>query len=230
MALTYWERVAESRWGRYITAEEERAIVLAGDQVGAPGRALDIGCDGGRWARVLERRGWKVTCTDVDDDAIRLCTEQLPQVQCIRVNPSDTRLPLADASVSLALCIEVIAVVSSEWFAEEAARVLAPGGMLVATAWNRSSPRGLAACAVSRLRDRKPHPFYGHSYHALRRKLRAAGFEICSEQGLCWFPFSRASDSRLIPVAAKLEKATGLDRLALLSPWVLVTARKGNRT
>ncbi|GDY32047.1 class I SAM-dependent methyltransferase [Gandjariella thermophila] len=226
MALTYWERVATSRWGSYITAEEDRAIRWASEMAGNPRHALEIGCDGGRWARMLSQEGWSVTCTDVAEEAIKLCADRVPDARCIKVDPADTFLPAEDASTSLVLCIEVLAVVGSDWFHKEVVRVLAPGGMLVATTWNRNSARGVAANLASRWRRRGPHSFYRTRYTAWRRQLLAAGLEVQSELGLCWFPFGRSSNSPLVPIAAMTEKRLGLARMPALSPWVLVTARK----
>jgi SAM-dependent methyltransferase len=167
-----------------------------------------------------------LTCTDVDENAVGLCAQRLPEARCVLVDPADTALPVGDSSMSLILCVEVMPVVRSHWFAKEAARALAPGGMLVAVVWNRFSARGLLADAASRLRHRQPHPFYRDTYVPWRRQLRDAGFQVRSERGLCWFPFSRASDSPLVPVAVALEKGLGLSFLPTLSPWVIVTARQ----
>jgi hypothetical protein len=68
--------------------------------------------------------------------------------------------------------------------------------------------------------------FYRHAYAKRRFALRDAGFDILLERGYCWFPFSRASNSPFIPFFARLERWLLLDRLPLLSPWVVFVARK----
>jgi SAM-dependent methyltransferase len=224
MAQTYWERIAQTRWGRYIAAQESRTIHQAADLAQGPARALDIGCDGGRWAQVLVRQGWSVTCTDVREEALQLCSERVPGARCLRVEPDAAVLPVGDSSVSLVVCLEVTEVVQSAWFPGDAGRVLTPGGMLVVNTWNRVSARGAAVAAASRIRGRGPHPYYRLSYAHWRRRLRAAGFDLRSEQGMCWFPFGRASDSPLVPAAARLERGLGLHRLPAVSPWILVAA------
>ncbi|MEV0703306.1 class I SAM-dependent methyltransferase [Saccharopolyspora sp. NPDC050389] len=118
--------------GRYTTAEEKRTI-LWDDQVGVPGRALDIGYGGGRWSRMLGNEVWTVTCTDVDDDAIRLCSEQAPHAQCVRVSPHDKTLPPANASVYLDLRIELLAAVAAPVHATD--RTVRPGA--VGSPWRR---------------------------------------------------------------------------------------------
>jgi SAM-dependent methyltransferase len=224
--MTYWEGIAlETRWGRYITSWEQRFVERALSRLGA-GNALDIGCEGGRWTELLANRGWSVTAIDVDPDAVRHCAARIPSATCVAVDPSSTSLPCGDNSLDLVLCIEVREVMQSDWFAEEAARVLRPGGELVGVAWNRSSLRGLATSAWTRLRHGRPHPFYNDSYTAWNDRLRRAGFERLEARGLCWFPFGRASNSRLIPMAVAVEDRSGLNRLVSRSPWVVFCARR----
>lgn len=220
--MRFWEDVARTRWGRYITASEATAVRAAAAAVGRPGHALDVGCGGGRWTRLLLDEGWSVTATDVDPAAIAICAARNPEADCRTVGAGEARFPTADETVDLLVCIEVVGVTSARWFAAEGARVLAPQGRLVTVVWNRCSLRGGWAAAWSRLRGER-HPYYTASYRQWRRRLRRAGLEVESARGLCWFPFGRASHSRLVPAAAALERMLGLARLPSLSPWVLVT-------
>ena len=48
--LTYWERVARTRWGKYTTQIVERAVRESNRLAGNPTIAIEIGCDGGRWS------------------------------------------------------------------------------------------------------------------------------------------------------------------------------------
>jgi SAM-dependent methyltransferase len=170
--------------------------------------------------------GWSVTASDVDHEAVRICAERNPEAECLVVGAGEQSLSADDQSVSLVICIEVMPVMTSEWFLPEVRRVLVPGGKLVAIAWNRASVRGQAANAVSRIRRGQPHPYYRPSYRAWRRQAAREGLRVESEVGLCWFPFGRRSDSRLVPAAVGLERRLGLSRLPALSPWVLVTAHR----
>lgn len=226
-APTRWERTAGSRWGSYITAAEERALREASRLAGPPGHAVDVGCEGGRWAGLLVALGWSMTCTDVDPDTLATCARRIPEATCLQVSPADERLPLADASVRLASCMEVHPVAHSAWFAPEMLRVLEPGGLVVTVVWNRASARGWVADRLSRFRDGRPHEYYGDgTYRSWRARTVEQGLEIVDERGLCWFPFGRASDSRLVPAAVRVERAIRLHRLPALSPWVVVTARR----
>ena len=55
---------------------------------------------------------------------------------------------------------------------------------------------------------------------------RRCGFRIHHEEGYCWFPFRRASNSALVPYAVRVERGLGLGKLASVSPWVAFVAKK----
>lgn len=221
---TRWEHAAATRWGTYITTLERAAILRAHELASPPRRALEVGCEGGRWSSLLEQLGWSMTCTDVDPATLRTCQARLPSANCILVDPGAETIPGEDGSFNLLLCIEVRQLVQSDFFLPEAARVLVPGAALVAVTWNRFSLRGVAGAAVHRLRGLGPHPFYNRSYRSWERRLGQAGFDVIDRTGMCWFPFGRSSDSRLVPLATRLEDLLQLRRFPSFSPWVIVTA------
>lgn len=222
----YWETVATTRWGQHLTSIERRTILFAQELAGPPGEAFEIGCEGGRWSDMLARLGWKMTCSDINPDALQYCQKRLPAARCVLARPEDRGLPGADGAYSLLLCIEVNPVSDSDWFMAEAARVLRQGGVLVAVVLNAFSLRG----AFVRLREAiwpKPgYRCYRHTYGAWRRRLLDHGFKVEGEEGFCWLPFSRASDSTLASALASFELRSGLGRLPRVSPWVAVVARK----
>jgi SAM-dependent methyltransferase len=222
----YYGWLAARRWGSYIRSREAQVIDEAQAGAPEPRRALDIGCGGGEWTEFLIDRGWSVTAVDVDPRSVEACKARNPTSDCVLVDTDTRRLPAEDRSVSLVICIEVRAVSHSDWFLPEVRRVLVPGGRLVTVAWNRSSLRGRFTDAGSRIRSGTPHAFYQVTYRMWRRGLTAADLQTDAETGLCWFPFGRAADSRLIPPAVALERRLGLSRLPTLSPWVLVTASR----
>ena len=200
----------------------------ASDAAGTPARALEIGAEGGRWSKLLSDDGWKMICTDVDPTALAICAKRLPDAECILVDPAATTLPCESASVKLILAYEVPAVVQSEWFPLEAARVLQPEGILVCSFHNRLSIRALVYKLLSLFDEqRRKYDYYrGGSYGAVRRKLAEYGVEPISEMGLGWFPFTRQSDSPLIPLCVRIEAFLGLRRLPRLSPFVLLMAER----
>jgi len=229
-AVTRWEAVGSTTWGSYISAIERDAILNAQSLAGPPANALDIGCEGGRWTALLDGLGWSVTSVDVDEAVLGSCQERVPSARCVLASPDSTSLACTSGSVQLLLCIEVQPVVQSEWFFGEAARVLVPGGLMVAVTWNSVSLRGAAATALGRLRSQGSHPFYRHTYRSWRHSLIEHGFDVLRQRGLCWFPFGRASDSHLVPFVVRLEQSLGLARLPGLSPWIVVTAQRGAST
>jgi SAM-dependent methyltransferase len=175
---------------------------------------------------LLATNGWSVTGLDVDPQVVAAAKSRVQGGDFRVVRPDADALPAADGSVSLLLCIEVQPVIESTWFLPEAHRVLVHDGRLVAVVWNKLSLRGLFANAISRIRERRPHPFYRRSYREWRGGLTSLGMVVEEEIGICWGPFSRASDSPLVDLAISVEKSLRLGRLPSISPWVLVTARR----
>jgi SAM-dependent methyltransferase len=227
LPVTFWEHAAQTRWGRYLTSAETTALETAASSMG-PGTSLEIGCDGGRWSQLLAALGWSTICVDVKEEAVELCRLRIPSARCLLVKPDDSSFPVTDSSVNLLLVYEVPHVTSSPWFASEAARVLEPGGMLVCTTSNPASIRAAAYRAfmlVSASRRRWP-VYEGPPFQHFERDLEVQGFSLLRKEGLGWAPFSRRSDSRLIPCLTWLEQVVGLRRLVRFSPLVVVVARR----
>jgi SAM-dependent methyltransferase len=222
-AATFWEGVAQSRWGRYITAIERQAVLSAAAACGAPGAGLDVGCDGGRWCRLLTSRGWRMTATDINARSLELCRLRNPSVSCILVDARDRHFPVGTGSTDLLLCLEVPEL-TSDWFLPEARRALKDGGMLVGVHMNRCSWRGELSFRRAQLTGGRA--YYQSAYPSFRRSVLACGFEILTERGCCWPPFSRRSDSNWIPLVTTLERMSGLQRVTSVSPWVVFTARR----
>jgi len=221
---TYWENIATTRWGSYITGVEKRVILRAHDLAERPTTALEVGCEGGRWSKVLFDLGWDMVCTDIDPDALEICQKRIPAAKCVLVGAKDTVLPCETGGLGLLLCIEVIPVLRCDWFIAEAFRVLRRGGLVVGVFENLLSLRGyvrhLMASAKGEL------DYYKIAYPSWRNKFRNQGFKMIYEEGMCWFPFSRASNSPLVPVFTQMERYLGLRRLPSLSPWIVFLARK----
>lgn len=222
--LTYWERVARTRWGRYTTHVVDRAVRESTLLAGSPTVAIEIGCDGGRWSALLARAGWSMVCTDIDLSTLSICKRRLPDALTILVRDTMSGIPCRSQSVGMAVCLEVGPVVQSSWFLPEVSRILVKGGLLVGVFYNRCSLRGLFVHAQDLRRG--SFDYYRLAYVPWRTKLRQHGFSLVHEEGCCWFPFSRTSDSRLVPAFTGLERFLGLRRLAALSPWVVFVARK----
>lgn len=217
---TFWEIVADTTWGAY-TSEVARQAILRGHQ-SLPQQtvALELGCEGGRWSKLLTTLGWNVICVDTDEEVLKLCQKRIPTASCILANASDEKIPCEDRSIDLLLCMEVAPVIQSEWFLEEGARVLNQGGLMIGVFYNRWSLRGLFVRATGN------REYYRHAYPVWKQKLSKQGFQLSYEQGYCWFPFDRFSNSRYVPLFGRLEKRLGLSTLTSLSPWIAFVARK----
>lgn len=223
---TYWEKIAGTRWGAYITDIEKRAILMAHDLSGKPATALEIGVDGGRWSKLLTELGCSMICTDINDSALAICKRRIPTANCILVKPDEKNLPCESDSVDLLLCMEVAPVIQADWFISEAFRVLENDGIIVGVFWNLFSFRGLLAHTRSCFTGN--FDFYKLSYNSWRMKLLSGGYSILFEEGCCWFPFGRASNSIFIPYFVCLEKWLGLRKLVSISPWVVFIAKKSS--
>jgi ubiquinone/menaquinone biosynthesis C-methylase UbiE len=228
----FWERIgATTTWGKYISGIERATILNAQQLLPKPGVALEVGCEGGRWSAMLSDLGWKMICTEVNQHSLNVAKSRIPSAEFILVSPNDHSLPCQDRSVDLVLCVEVFHVVHSRWFLTEAVRVLRPGGVLVGVATNSLSLRGLAY-RVATVFDEERRKFleesrtYTRSYRSCKQQLFEEGMKLESEEGICWFPFGRQSNSSLVSLASRLEQSVGLRRLVDVSPWVVFIARK----
>ena len=221
---TFWETAAETRWGNYITRIERDMLRAVCGSFPQPGSGLEIGCEGGRWCRMLTDVGWQMTATDIDPDALALCQQRNPTIRCVLAHADDRELPSATASVDLLLCLEVPPLADQVWFYREAGRVLKPGGKLVGTLNNLCSWRGAAVAAKSMLLGRRH--FYTVSFRAFKKTLAEHGIAIDAAHGCCWPPFGRHSDSRLVGPATAVERMLQLHKLPSISPWVVYTATR----
>ena len=223
-ADTYWEKIARSRWGSYVTEVEKRVVLKANDLASSPTTALEIGCEGGRWSKLLVDLRWDMVCTDVNPNTLATCQRRIPMAKCILVDANDPTLPCETKSLGLLLCIEVIVVLRSDWFITEAFRVLRRGGLVVGVFENKLSFRGYVHHLASSIRG--GFDWYKVAYPSWRSKFCKQGFRMIYEEGICWFPFTRASNSPLVPVCTQIERYLGLRRLPSLSPWIVFLAQK----
>ena len=221
---TYWEDVAKSKWGSYITKVEERVILKANELFIKPEKALEVGCEGGRWSIMLTDSGWDMICTDINPNTLAKCQQRIPNAKCVLVKEDDTTLPCESESVNLILCLEVFNVLWNDWFITEAFRVLQDGGIIVGVFNNKLSFRGYFRHLISSMKGQ--FDSYKVSYPKWRYKFCKQGFKMLYQEGICWFPFTRDSNSPFIPICTQLEYYLGLRRLSSLSPWVVFLAQK----
>lgn len=221
---TTWEKAAATRWGAYISDIEERAILQAHALTKKPTVGLEVGCEGGRWSKMLTDMQWSMLCTDVNEKTLQICKDRIPSACCVLVDPDDEGLSCRSESVDLLLCVEVPPVIRADWFVNEAHRVLRKDGIVVGVIWNLFSFRGFFAHLRASWRGKVD--YYTIAYPFWKKKLSAQGFEILHEEGYCWFLFNRFSNSVFVPYFTRLEKELGLRKRVNQSPWVVFVAQK----
>jgi len=106
-------------------------------------RVLDVACGEGYGSALLAKRASHVTGIDVSTEAIAHAKAQYASLaNAIFDCASCTRLPLADASIDVAVTFETIEhIAEQEAFLDELARVLKPDGLLILSCPNRAEYR-----------------------------------------------------------------------------------------
>jgi SAM-dependent methyltransferase len=112
-------------------------------------RVLDIACGEGYGTALLARTASHATGVDVSPEAVDHATRTYSNVANLRyVAGSCTAIPLADASIDLAVSFETIEhITGQQEFIDELARVLVPGGVLLLSSPDKaeySDKRGYA--------------------------------------------------------------------------------------
>ena len=225
LSETSWEKVALTKWGSYLSGVEQRTILRAQKLAGPPASALEIGCEGGRWSLMLSQLGWRMTCTDVNKKSLTICQKRVPTASCILADPSARTIPCDSNCFDLLVCIEVPPVMESDWFPGEAHRILKDNAFFVGVSWNRTSIRGLLS-RIRRKFNRSNGGYYKLPYRTWRQALLKFNFQLVYQEGCCWGPFRRTSNSPLVPLCVKLERLLQLPKIVSLSPWIMFIARK----
>jgi SAM-dependent methyltransferase len=176
----HYERVAVGLWDAAY-AVVEHAAPTHGERV------ADIGCGTGNAARLAAERGARVTGVDpaarlLDVARADAASEGL-EIRFVQGATSD--LPLAGESADVVLSVFGVIFAPDAWAAAaEIARVSAPAGRVVLSAWipggalsdaMKARRDALAAAGVETLRGR---PFAWHEYQALSGLLGPYGFAV----------------------------------------------------
>lgn len=226
----FWETIARNtKWGKYVSDIEKDVILRANEYCIRKNCVLEVGCEGGRWLKMLENYGWEnINAIEIDKKSLEICQRRLPNAKCLLVSTQNKHLPLPDNSADLLLTIEVIPVIHSDWFYEEAHRVLDKDGILVGVLHNKHSLRGFLFNLYRVFKD-KPSEYndsYRKSYRYYTELMEKTGLEILYDIGFCWFPFGRFSNSPFIPFFVFLERILKLNKILALSPWIAFIAKK----
>lgn len=175
----------------------ERAAPAAGERV------VDVGCGTGNGALLAADRGASVTGVDPAARLLEVAREQARQRNLdADFVPGDAgALPLGDGEADLVLSVfGVIFAPDPEAAAAEMARVSAPDGRIVFSAWIPAGPisavNRLAREAVARALELPPGPppFPWHERDALARLLGPHRFEVSLEEATIEFTATSARD------------------------------------
>jgi len=155
-----------------------RSRLLRGVQVATRRRIVDLGAGHGAiTAELVRRGGGSVVAVDDADDFLALDPE--PFAGAKRVQGSSDALPLPDASVDLVVCQVALLWMPLATTLDEVARVLAPGGALVAIEPDLggavSSLAGVTTVWRDALRRAGAEPDVGR---VLPSMLQARGFRV----------------------------------------------------
>lgn len=172
------DAVAGSMERHYSPGRTWETLTRAFTQLLEPGDVLDVGSGDGVIAELLAPRARSITCLDISERVVAAARERLRTLANVRVDTGDMHaLPIADRSIDLVLLLNALTYSATPAKAiAEAARVLRPGGRVLATTLSR---HGHAAAV-------KPfgHVNLGFRREDLRKHCQAAGLEIVAlEQG-----------------------------------------------
>lgn len=136
------------------------------------GDVVDVGSGDGTVAQLLAPRARSWTCVDRSERVLSAARERLAKLKNVRVVEGDAQqLPAPSASFDAALMLHVLTQVEAPARAcAEVARVLRPGGTLVAVALDAHDSLDITAPYGD------VHP--GFAPAALRRMLQRAGLEV----------------------------------------------------
>ena len=153
------ERVIPGRVEADLWAEHVSRYAFAAS-LEVSGDALDIGCGAGYGTAILAAGSRSAAGVDIATDAIRYAQQHYVQPNVRFAAASCLALPFASARFELVVAFEVIEHLSEyRRMLEEAARVLAPGGVFAVSTPNREYYTETRASVG-------PNPFHAHEFDA----------------------------------------------------------------
>jgi SAM-dependent methyltransferase len=153
------ERVIPGRVEDDLWAEHVSRYAFAAS-LSVAGGALDIGCGAGYGTAILAAGARSAAGIDIATEAIAYARRHYSQPNLWFASASALALPFSSARFGLVVAFEVIEHLADyRRMLEEAARVLAPGGLLVVSTPNRDYYAETRA-AVG------PNPFHAHEFDA----------------------------------------------------------------
>lgn len=219
----HWTRILrDTTMGRYLFQHEYAFIGRWLRTSTQPRRILDIACGSGSISLPLHGSGLNVV--GIDRDALALAEVQRRSNKIPLVLADSLRLPFSDNSFDCAIAIQCFEYFADyHGFLREMSRLLVNGGLLIFDSLNTRSYRWRLKMLFGRTLS---YPSPNLSCGQILRATAEHGFNIRGLSGYNWVPFTRDSNSPLVPLAALIEKKLRLDRCSSISPKILVAATK----
>ena len=178
-------------------------------------RILDVGCGTGHHLAQLARRGFEVAGIDASPQMLEEARTNNPGADVRLADVEE--LPFDNASFDFVLCIEVLRYMrDSEPTIHEIARVLKPGGRVLATAAPLFSLQGYAILnrliLVLPLRGFTRLPQYFTTSRRLRARFERAGFADVDVHGVSIGPVTWVGRLRPNALRSFLRRWEPLDR------------------
>ncbi len=188
-----------------------RRDVLAAHRAAPSGAVVDLGCGtGGNLAWLCGLRlGRAVVGIDRDDETLRLAGERGLDVELVRADAQ--RLPLADASAACVLALDLLEHCPDDaQLLREVARVLRPGGQLVASV--PAHPRLWSEHDVAL------HHLRRYPSGELERRARAAGLDVEHAHGFNFLLLPLVAGARVLKGAPREAREARTDFFDLPGP------------
>lgn len=176
-------RASEQNWADTVAGDMERhyspgrtweSMARAALQLLTPGDVLDIASGNGVLAELLAPRSKRYVCLDASARVVAVASERLADFENVEVMQGDMHvMSFADASFDLVLLMHALTYAEKPAkVLEESARVLRPGGQLLATTLHRHEHR----TAI----EPYGHANLGFTLDELKKLAVRAGLEVNS--------------------------------------------------
>ena len=224
------------RYERIAAQLEPAARALVARATPAPGeRVVDVGCGTGNAALLAAARGASETGVDPAERLLEVARERAAadNVEATFVLGEAAAIPLEDGAADAVLsCFGVIFAPDPAAAAAELARVTAPRGRIVLTAW---IPEGTIPAAVRLARqasappqDAGGPPFAWHERDALAGLLSPHGFDVELSDESIAFTAASAAEYLDVEFANHPLWVAGRDRIAPVRDDILAVLEEGN--